>query len=285
MSLNGLPEEIVESIKSNLKQTVIDFSFKSHSSFSQTGKITTSKGSYFIKWNDVGDSNHRMFDFERKGLDLLKSVHAVRVPNVEYTSTINDSQFIVMEWIEPAKKSEMYWEDLGRQLAAQHRYTHEFFGLEYDNVIGEISQCNAQHKAWIPFFINYRLCLADRFDLAFRKRMNQFIDKLPGIIPVEKPSLLHGDLWSGNVLTDSNGQSCLIDPAVYYGHREVDIAFTRLFGGFPPSFYGAYNEAFPLAPGHEQRTEIFNLYPLLVHATMFNDSYLSQADGIIRRWI
>ena len=103
-------------------------------------------------------------------------------------------------------------------------------------------------------------------------------------MPEEQPALLHGDLWSGNLIVDDKGQPCLIDPAVHFGHREADLAMTRLFGGFQEKFYDAYQEAFPLGPDFEERVELFNLYPLMVHVNLFGGSYIHSVDNVLRKY-
>ncbi len=226
-----------------------------------------------------------MFAAEHRGLELLRKTRSLRLPQVYLQETCTDLQFILLERIVERPRRSDYWETLARELASMHRHSNDEFGLDHDNFVGVLPQQNSVRKEWITFFIDNRLSLAGRFDVGFRKRMDRLIEKLPEWIPVEKPALLHGDLWSGNVLADERGGPCLVDPAPYYGHREAEIAFSKLFGGFHPSFYGAYHEVYPLAEGHEEREEIFNLYPLLVHAILFGGSYLSQADGIIRRRI
>jgi fructosamine-3-kinase len=143
-------------------------------------------------------------------------------------------------------------------------------------------QSNEYTANWIDFFIEKRL--KAQAGLAFYNgeiprslydKFNDLYNKLPELLPSEKPALLHGDLWSGNVIVGSNGHVSLIDPAVYYGNREAEIAFTKLFGGFSSAFYDAYNEAFPLEKGFEERIDIYNLYPLLVHVNLFGSGYIN----------
>jgi len=184
-----------------------------------------------------------------------------------------------------------YWTDFGHKLAGLHRCSKENFGLDHDNYIGSLPQSNGSSSTWVEFFINQRL----RVQLTLAKNGNnipsqllqsfdKLIQKIPDWLPEEKPALLHGDLWSGNVMVGSDGKVCLIDPAVYYGHREIELAFTTLFGGFDQSFYHAYNEEFPLAQGYEDRFDIYNLYPLLVHVNLFGSSYLSGIQTILDRF-
>lgn len=114
------------------------------------------------------------------------------------------------------------------------------------------------------------------------RRMEILYKKLPEILPVEPPSLIHGDLWSGNYMVGNDGNPCIIDPAVYYGHREMDIAMSKLFGGFSPEFYRAYNEEYPMVKGWEKRVELNQLYPLLVHVNLFGEGYNRQVRQILK---
>jgi fructosamine-3-kinase len=169
-----------------------------------------------------------------------------------------------------------------------HKNYGASFGLDHNNYIGSLKQQNNRKANWVEFFIEERLsvqlklaCDYGRIDHALLKKFESLSVKASSIIPPEKPSLLHGDLWSGNIIADENGQPCVIDPAVYYGHREAEIAFTKLFGGFDPEFYHAYQEQFPLPDGFAKRVDLYNLYPLLVHANLFGGSYLKQAISIL----
>jgi fructosamine-3-kinase len=168
--------------------------------------------------------------------------------------------------------------------------TADQFGLHQDNFIASLGQDNTTNTSWTKFFIENRLepligkafydsLISEKFLYRFR----EIYAKLESIFPKEKPALLHGDLWSGNVLRDNSGNPALIDPAVYYGNREMDLAFSRLFGGFDEGFYQAYEAVFPLEPDFEIRTDIYNLYPLLVHLHLFGKSYLSGIEKTINR--
>ena len=154
---------------------------------------------------------------------------------------------------------------------------------------GRFEQYNHPNSNWINFFIEQRLDVQVKLaiksgavDAGWEKKFEALYAKLPSLIAVEKPSLIHGDLWSGNLITDEKGEPCLIDPAVYYGNREADLAMTRLFGGFSGEFYSAYEEAFPLPPGAEGRVDLYNLYPLLVHVNLFGGSYVHSVESILR---
>ena len=143
---------------------------------------------------------------------------------------------------------------------------------------------------WIPFFRERRLLPQLRrgegyLDEKDRRCAEKLLARLEELLPEpEAPSLLHGDLWSGNYITGPDGRAWLIDPAAYVGHREADLAMTELFGGYPAAFYDAYREAWPLQPGYEQRREIYNLYHLLNHLNLFGPSYLGSVRQILRRY-
>jgi fructosamine-3-kinase len=179
--------------------------------------------------------------------------------------------------------------DFGRSLARLHRHTTGYFGHELDNYMGSLPQSNKKHTSWNSFFVEERLkrqvSLANVYfsssDFAAFERLYVRLDEL---LPVEPPALLHGDLWGGNYMVAPDGKACLIDPAVYYGHREVDIAMTTLFGGFDESFYTSYLEEYPLEKGWQKRLDIFKLYPLLIHLNLFGSVYLESILSIIRRF-
>jgi protein-ribulosamine 3-kinase len=284
--VNDVPSSIKERVSEVLKIQLNNFSFVSGGCINHGGKFQTSEGNFFIKWNDA----HRypkMFEAEAKGLKLLKSTNTLHIPDVVLVDEVDSFQFLVLEWIESAIPTKKFWNILGEQLAALHQHNHLLFGLDHDNYTGSLPQKNTQNKSWIDFFITQRLQSQVELlniDAALQEKFDALYKKLPQLLPSEKPSLLHGDLWSGNLITDNQGMPCLIDPAVYFGNREAEIAFTKLFGGFEQSFYESYNETVPLARGFEDRVDLYNLYPLLVHANLFGGSYLSQVKSIINRF-
>ncbi|MFZ1692867.1 MAG: fructosamine kinase family protein, partial [Flavobacteriales bacterium] len=161
-----------------------------------------------------------------------------------------------------------------------------------DNYIGSLKQVNTPAADWPSFFIHQRLEPqlrmardAKRVEAGMAFRFERLFAKLDQLITVEPPALLHGDLWSGNFICDANAQPVLIDPAVYYGHREMDIAMTKLFGGFDSGFYAAYNDAWPMERGWEERMDLCNLYPLLVHVNLFGGGYAAQVEAALRRFV
>jgi len=171
------------------------------------------------------------------------------------------------------------------------RLTNTNFGLDYNNYIGSLHQQNNLHPTWVDFFINERLQpqikLArdnNEIDSTTILKFENLYKKLDEVFPKEKPALLHGDLWSGNFMSDEKGESVIMDPTVYYGHREMDIAMAKLFGGFDAEFYSSYNEHYPLENGWEQRINVCNLYPLMVHVNLFGGGYLGQVKSILSKF-
>ncbi len=285
-----VPSAIGNSISKELGVIITDFSFSSGGCINNGGQLKTSSGNYFLKWNDA-DRFPEMFEKEKRGLQILAQSQTVKVPTVYLTKVIGTCQYIIMEFIEQADRSRDYWRLLGEQLALLHKNTSNYFGLDHENYIGSLVQPNTKSKSWIEFFIEQRLAYqvrqlkdTNRADGNFVKAMETLYPKLSEIMPSEPSSLLHGDLWNGNVISSNSGNPVLIDPAVYYGHREAELAFTKVFGGFGNAFYEAYEFNFPLENGFEERYELYNLYPLLVHANLFGASYLSAAKAIIMKY-
>ena len=267
----------------------IEFTFVSGGCINNTVKLSCPAGDFFLKWNESAPAE--MFETEAKGLNLLHHSGAVKVPDVIHTGGIEGRNFLLLEFLAPARRQNDYWQTLGRSMALLHQTTSDEHGLPYDNYIGRLAQKNESKSTWSDFFIECRLRpqvgLARYNHLIAEdttNRFEQFYLKIPSLFPHEPPALLHGDLWSGNVHTGPDGHAWLIDPAVYFGHREMDIAFTQLFGGFDAAFYNAYNEAFPLQTGWEQRIDICNLYPLMVHVNLFGVSYLSAVERTLAKY-
>jgi fructosamine-3-kinase len=242
----------------------------------------------FVKTNASAD--REMFPAEARGLAWLAEAGALRIPRVVAVSG-SDPAFLVLERIEAGRRRPDFDEQLGRGLAALHRFGAAQFGLDHDNFIGRLPQSNrplepASGSAWAEFYrsrrIEPQLRLATDHGLA-SPRMRRDGERVLAIMedlvgPPEPPARLHGDLWGGNLLVDERGQPCLIDPAAYAGHREVDLAMMRLFGGFGPRVFAAYDEAFPLAAGHEERVPLYQLYFLLVHVNLFGSSYVGSVE-------
>ncbi|GGZ29470.1 aminoglycoside phosphotransferase [Echinicola pacifica] len=256
----------------------------------QSVLLETDKGSFFLKSNHLPSSD--VFVQEIKGLTLLHKHSPLQIPKTIGAGRIGDQNYILIEWIHGGYPNENYWFDLGRGLAELHIATAPQFGLEEDNYIAILPQKNNFHPSWSEFYTEERLepMIGKAYydglvNKAFYKKFQTIYPKLEALMPKEKPALLHGDLWSGNVIVNKKGHPCLIDPAVYYGHREMDLAFSKLFGGFRTEFYEAYNDVFPLEPGFEERADIHNLYPLLVHLNLFGLSYLPGIKKVVNKYL
>jgi protein-ribulosamine 3-kinase len=289
--LNSIPIEIQQQLIKKLNSPLQSFSFSAGGCINNGGRLSTESGDFFIKWNDR-EKFPAMFDAEAKGLALLSETKTVFIPAVIHSGETAAYQYLVLEFIEQKSKRGDYWELLGEQLAAMHRITSPAFGLDHDNFIGSLPQCNTLSSNWSDFFIHHRLKpqlqlaiqrgaletkVADKFEALFKM--------IPALLPNERPSLLHGDLWNGNLISNALGEPCLIDPAVYYGSREAEIAFTTLFGGFSDRFYASYNAAFPIISGYDERADLYNLYPLLVHVNLFGGAYVAQVVSIVRTFV
>src|SRR5262245_39576257 len=233
-----------------------------------------------------------MYAAEAAGLAWLAEAGALRTPAVVAVGDERPPRFLALEHVPRGRPAPSHDEELGRGLAAVHRAGAPSFGLAVDNFIGPLPQPNAPAPDWPEFYGARRLepmaraaveagSLGDGF-LAGLGRLRARLPDLCGA--AEPPSRLHGDLWGGNAMTDAAGAPVLIDPAVYGGHREVDLAMMRLFGGFGAAAFAAYAEAHPLADGHADRVELFQLYPVLVHVVLFGGGYARSAERIVRRY-
>ena len=273
---------------------VIEAQFLSGGDVNMAAQVFSSEGVFFVKWNHVNpDSTETIdaFEAEARGLNLLRQTDALYVPPVIGYGQQLDKSYLILDYIDSGQPCPNYWETLGQSLAVLHSHTQPQFGLNFANYIGSLPQTNTPTTNGINFFFEHRLLPQagmafykgllpkTAYDALFRLR-----DRLPDLIPNERPALLHGDLWSGNVLVTEQGQPALIDPAVYYGFREADLAHTRLFGGFDQRFYDAYDEAFPLHDGFDERVAIYNLYPLLVHVNLFGSGYVSGVERVLNRF-
>ena len=259
--------------------------------------LRTTRGDFFLKWNRQAD--HRFFGVESEGLAALAASGSVRVPSVIAASGPGDEvAWLLLEWIEEGRPGRTGWMRLGRELAKLHRDPgpggpDARFGWSGDNLIGSLPQPNGWSDDWAGFWAERRVRplvreLRDRGALsAAQANIVEVAAERAGELlgpaaAADGPSLLHGDLWSGNVLFARDGAPVLIDPAVYVGHREVDLAMADLFGGFSGAFREDYEDAWPLQPGHLRRRPVYQLYPLLVHARLFGGGYAASAAAAAR---
>lgn len=242
----------------------------------------------------INEASPDMFEKEAHGLIELKKANAIKVPEV----ILFENNFILLEFIESKGKSQNFFTDFGIKFAMLHKFRGKHFGFYENNYIGSNPQINIpgkdEEKNWTKFFFNkrilfqYKLIEKNGFSTdELKKGISLLENKIEEILANsdEQPSLLHGDLWSGNYMTDKNGDACLIDPAVYYGNREADLALTKLFGGFSPEFYESYKNHFPLPEGYEYRENIYKLYHVLNHLNLFGRGYYSQVLSLINFYL
>jgi fructosamine-3-kinase len=249
-------------------------------------------GVWFVKSSPSAPAT--LFPAEARGLEWLRAAGALRVPRVHAVSSADDAiGFLVLELLEPGHPRPDFDEKLGRGLAALHQSRVSSFGLDHDNFIGSLPQHNQALPEWAEFFRERRLepqlrraVNSGSASYTVRRGFERLFPRLSELVgPSEAPSRLHGDLWSGNLHVDADGEPCLLDPAVYGGHREVDLAMMRLFGGFAERVFSAYEEAFPLAPGARERVALYQLYPLLVHLNLFGGGYGASVERALARYV
>jgi fructosamine-3-kinase len=237
--------------------------------------------SAFLKTN--ADAPRAMFAAEAHGLEFLREARALRVPRVLAASSEQEApSFLLLELIQSARPRSGFDEELGRGLARLHRAGAPGFGLARSNFIAHLPQSNREHATWAEFYRAERLepqlrraIDEGRAPVTLARDFERLFRILPELVGAhEPPARVHGDLWGGNLHVDEQGAPCLIDPAVYGGHREMDLAMMLLFGGFAPRVFSAYAEAFPPSPGQRERVPLCQLYPLLVHVNLFGGSYL-----------
>lgn len=276
----------------NQELTVSELSMQGGGCINSAAAVVTDEGRFFVKWNNANLAT--MFDREANGLSLLATTQTILTPKVHGHGVVGDKSFLIMDFIERGSPNERYWQNMGEQLATLHLVEQTAFGLEEDNYIGSLHQVNKPVSDWLSFYTNHRL--RAQLDMAKRRGLVDvpFIDgfeallkKLPGIMPPSTPSLVHGDLWNGNVMPTREAEACCYDPAVYRGAREMDLAMTRLFGGFDQQFYQAYNRINPIPQHFEELLELYQLYPLMVHVNLFgpDSGYLNSVKMILNRFL
>ncbi|MBS1598623.1 MAG: fructosamine kinase family protein [Bacteroidetes bacterium] len=232
-----------------------------------------------------------LFEKEKRGMEMIRNKNVIRVPKILCCFNTDQYQVLIMEWIEQGLKTEKFWKVFGEQLAQLHYGTNSFFGLEEDNYMGALTQSNKAHASWVDFLLDERFIPQVRLALENKllepvqaRKFEDLFKVLQDIFPVEQPSFVHGDLWSGNFLADKNENPVLIDPAVYWGNRNMDLGMTTLFGGFDKSFYEAYQHHILFQKNFYQQWQICNLYPLLIHLNLFGKTYLADIVNTIKQY-
>ncbi|MEN8123280.1 MAG: fructosamine kinase family protein, partial [Bacteroidota bacterium] len=273
---------------SNLLQSPI----KSHTplsggDISKVYLLETSTQKLFLKTHQ-GILGKQMLSAEKIGLEHIANTKSIKTPQVYFLEEYQDTSLLVMEYIETKNPNSKDHKKLGFQLAEFHKNNTTEFGFDTNNFIGSLPQSNSKHNSWASFYVNERLLpqinLAKEKSLLSEKEIpnsEKLLNTCEKLFPIIKPSLLHGDLWGGNYLIATDGTPYLIDPAVYYGHSEVDLAMSRLFGGFSADFYKAYHEISSNLLGENERIDIYQLYYLLVHLNLFGKGYYRQVKWIL----
>lgn len=285
-----IPQSILDYFSEHLNITSTKASRLSGGSINQAVKVISDKSDYFLKWNHSAPDD--FFEKEAEGLNLLRSAGtSLRIPEVIACGRPSEKRpgFLLMEFIDEGKKGDSF--SFGSELARLHQTKAGKFGLDTDNYIGSLPQSNMHHESWNSFFVNERVNpqLKKAVDSALLdgsliKNWERLATQLDSLLPPCKPSLLHGDLWGGNYLFDESGSAVLIDPAVYYGHPEMDLAFSKMFGGFSADFYKGYDSVSPLEADFGDRVPVYNLYPLLVHVNLFGGHYASQCRSFLQKF-
>lgn len=282
-----LPEPIKQIIQKELQTQIANVISVHGGDINQASKISLDSGeTLFVKWNDSAPD--AMFETEAKGLELLGSADTdLKIPAVK----LQRESFLVLDWIDEGGGKQHSAFDFGAELAKLHKTTSDSFGLDHDNFIGRLPQSNNTHSNWADFFAIERIepqvkmgVESGKLTRSVLRDVEAMYRKFGAIFPQEKPALVHGDLWSGNYMFTKDGKTSIYDPAIYFGHREIDLAMTSLFGGFSANFYEGYNSEFPQEDEFDNRVIVYNLYPILVHANLFGGSYCRQAENIIKRY-
>ena len=278
-----------KNIQEKLSEKIKNISSISGGDINDVYKIITDQNSYILKVNRK-ELFPNMFKKEKVGLEILTG-SGVKTPDVILTFSDLDFQYLLLEFIQEEELNSSFWKYFAEDLAKIHKTTDIHFGLDHSNYIGSLHQDNSEKETWETFFIENRIkplvkqaFESNRLNTSHLNHFENFYNRLNEILPKEKPSLVHGDLWGGNLMKGIGQTPVFIDPAVYFGHREMDIAMTQLFGGFDNKYLAFYNEVFPLEKNWEERMEIHNLYPNLVHLILFGDSYLSGIERVITQF-
>lgn len=280
------PAPVREAVEATWRRRIAGAAPVGGGCISPTARVWSDAGDVaFLKWGEPGRTPDGLFRAEADGLAALAGAGEVRVPTVLGTGD-EGAGWLLLKWLEPGAAGAVGWEALGRGLAALHRHRVARYGGPRDNFIGSLPQANGWMEEWAEFWHVRRLepqlrraREAGAFSPADVRRFDRLLDALPDRLAAaaaaDGASLLHGDLWNGNVHFTDAGEPALIDPSSYHGHREVDLAMSELFGGFAPTFLAAYREAWPLEPGYARlRRPVYQLYYLLVHVNLFGGGYV-----------
>ncbi|MEX2597781.1 MAG: fructosamine kinase family protein [Salibacteraceae bacterium] len=260
-------------------------------SINDSYKIEHDGQRFFMKCNQAQRFSD-MFSLEQKGLQILKTANAFRIPEVIGVYEHKDLSILYLEFIDQGPSKPDFCELFAERLIALHANSSDLFGLGHHNYIGSLPQNNTPYQDWGNFFVEQRIKpqlisarntgQVDRSDLLL---FDKLFSRIDDFFPKEAPSLIHGDLWSGNYMSDKSGDPVIFDPAIYFGHRYMDLGMMRLFGGFDQRIFDLYAAKAMLDHDWKTGSEIANLYPLLVHVNLFGSGYISQVRSILRHYV
>lgn len=283
----GFKQQVVDTISLMLHEDHVKIAPFDSSSFFHMKRITTSDGHYIYKYSDIPE-NILVLRSEYDGLTMLSD--KTSTPKLVGIVDLADHFGILMQEIDrlfpiPSEALEQF----GVQIAELHRHSSDMYGLDYNNYISKLPQINEKTASWPEFYTYQRIeplykKLYDQKAISMSFNPVKWEKRIALDVPPEKPSLLHGDLWGGNYLVGKNKVTYVIDPAIYYGHREMDLAMSMLFGSFGRTFYSSYQKTFPLEAGFMERMQLHQFYPLLVHAVMFGGAYVHQCISILKTY-
>ncbi len=288
----SLPETVSRRVRDAIGREPTGFRVVSGGDISHSGRLSFAEPpDLFVKWTEDSSA---VLTAEHDGLmALIGAGSSLVVPRP--VSLVADSKgrfsLLLMEWLEPTPATTSYWTALGRGLAALHGVSGSSYGFESDNFIGRIAQRNEWRDKWPDFFAEMRLEPQRRLAIdnglwhsVWTPMFDQLLKHIEELLPADPvPALVHGDLWSGNAMSTTRGPA-VFDPATYYGHVEVDLAMSELFGGFAAAFRSGYQDVVTLDPGYPERKEIYNLYHLINHLNHFGDAYASGVQRVLRRF-
>lgn len=278
--------DILQKIASQNNLKLVESKPLSGGDINDVSLLKCKEGNFVVKRNDVSKFP-RMFAAEAKGLKLLSESSNFKIPKVIGAGKIENSSYLLLEYISSGQPNSNFSELFAQKLSSLHKTTQKEFGLDHDNYIGSLPQKNDCRDSASDFYITQRL--EPQFKMASERgfefnNLKQFYKNVSEEIPNEPPSLIHGDLWSGNYMVSEKEQPVLIDPAVAFAPREMDLAMMKLFGGFSDEIFNIYNSAFPLKSGWKERISLWQLYYLLVHLNLFGLGYLSRVKFTVNKY-
>ncbi|WP_375581101.1 fructosamine kinase family protein [Marivirga tractuosa] len=284
-----IPESIKHFLNSFLQKEITQFSPVGGGSIHDAYRYSIDGKEFFIKYNDEVEG---IIAKEVDGLNAIAKLNCIATPEVIAFEKIDNYEVLILPYIKGGLKTPKSWENFGEHLAEMHKKPAQHYGWHQSNFIGSLYQSNERTTDFIDFFIHQRLRpqikLAEKQHYFSVEEINQFeklFKKLNEILPATSPSLVHGDLWSGNFMIGEKDTPYLIDPSVHFNFRETDIAFTHLFGGFDVKFYESYNHHFPLEPEFQERISLYNIYPLLVHLNLFGRGYYGSVMSNLNQYV